>query len=420
MFNIPKLTSIQLVMALRSASIMIQTGLVLFVILALHYELPVEYMVAVIVGEFIFNVAWYIYYQRGNLERKYHLVVHLIADVLFLGLLLYFSGGATNAFVSLLLIPIAIAAVSLPLRGLAFVALSAVATYSWLLWLMPMHLMHGNMDAHFIGMWLNFLLSAAVVSIVVNQLSLIIQRRELTIAQYREEQLKQERIIALGVASAQVTHDLATPIATLRLMADELNEEKHVDPALAQAIDQQLKRCSEKLHAFREMSEAIKTNQRIENTTSEIFKQIKRHCQLNYPQVDFRFSEQLASHHKIISADGSLIPAVVNVINNAVIASGAMNSNQVDIASVETQQTWCLTVRDFGSGFKPAQFSELGNLPQPSEKGFGMAIMLSNASLERLGGKLALTNHQQGGAQVEMTLPLSEPKSQQPVKKENG
>jgi two-component system sensor histidine kinase RegB len=36
-----------------------------------------------------------------------------------------------------------------------------------------------------------------------------------------------------------------------------------------------------------------------------------------------------------------------------------------------------------------------------------MAVFLSHASLERLGGKLALTNHNQGGALVTLSLPVS-------------
>jgi len=35
-----------------------------------------------------------------------------------------------------------------------------------------------------------------------------------------------------------------------------------------------------------------------------------------------------------------------------------------------------------------------------------MAMLLSNASFERLGGKLQLSNHHQGGAQVVISLPL--------------
>lgn len=95
------------------------------------------------------------------------------------------------------------------------------------------------------------------------------------------------------------------------------------------------------------------------------------------------------------------------MINNAVVASNALQSNQVDIASIEVNEQWKLVIRDFGNGFKTEQFAQLGSVPQPSDRGFGMAILLSNASLERLDGKLELTNHQHGGAQVVMTLPLN-------------
>ena len=406
-FNkLKNLTSIQLVMALRSASIVIQTALVLFVTLGLGYELPILSMMLVIALELAFNVYWFVLYKLGKPERKLHLIIQLVADVIFLGWLLYFSGGATNAFVSLLLIPIAIAAVSLSLRALAFVTAAAISTYSLLLWLMPMHVMHGNMEAHFIGMWLNFLFSAAVVSVVVNQMAAIIHQRELTIARFREDQLKQERIVALGVASAQVTHDLATPIASMRLLMDELKEEQCYDEELIEDIDKQLSRCSENLHAFRQMTDDIKQNKKHNVSTPKLFKQVKQHCQLTYPQIDFRFQEPDDSG--AVHADSSLIPAIVNVINNAVIASTELDSKQVDISSGISQKNWQLTIRDFGKGFKANQFAQLGSVPQQSEQGFGMAILLSNVSLERLGGALTLENHQDGGAKVVLSLPINE------------
>ena len=65
------------------------------------------------------------------------MLMQLTADVLFLTVLLSLSGGATNAFVSLLLLPIMIAAVTLREKGLAYIALLAIAAYSFLLINMP-------------------------------------------------------------------------------------------------------------------------------------------------------------------------------------------------------------------------------------------------------------------------------------------
>ncbi|MCH2057279.1 MAG: hypothetical protein MK214_11880 [Thalassotalea sp.] len=105
---------------------------------------------------------------------------------MFLGGLLYFSGGATNAFVSLLLIPIAIGAAALQISGVIALALAAVGIYSLLLWLMLMHIMHGNMEGHFIGMWLNFLFYSVVVCVVVMQMARTLKVKEQTIAKFRE------------------------------------------------------------------------------------------------------------------------------------------------------------------------------------------------------------------------------------------
>ncbi len=169
-----------------------------------------------------------------------------------MSLLLFFSGGATNAFVSLLLIPIAIAAVTLPPALLAFVALMAIGSYTILLCFLPMSVMHGNMEGHFIGMGINFLFSALVVALVVGKMARSINQRELAIAAYRENLLKQDQVMSLGVASAQVTHQLATPITTIQLLVDELHED-FPENSIVIDMKSQLKCCTDSLDAFREM-----------------------------------------------------------------------------------------------------------------------------------------------------------------------
>ena len=88
-----------------------------------------------------------------------------------------------------------------------------------------MSVMHGNMQGHFIGMGINFLFSTLVVALVVGKMARSINKQQKAIAKYRENLLKQEQVTALGVASAQITHQLATPIATVQLLAEELSED---------------------------------------------------------------------------------------------------------------------------------------------------------------------------------------------------
>ena len=53
---------------------------------------------------------------------KWETIGHIAADTLVLGYLLYFTGGASNPFITLLLVPIALSAAALSVRAILAVA----------------------------------------------------------------------------------------------------------------------------------------------------------------------------------------------------------------------------------------------------------------------------------------------------------
>jgi two-component system sensor histidine kinase RegB len=402
----PKVNNqIQLVLTLRSAAIAIQVLLIFFVNLVLVYELPWMPLFSVIVLELGFTFISFIFYRNKTQISQSALLMQICADILFLSLLLFFSGGATNAFVSLLLIPIAIAAVTLTPALLALVASLAILSYSVLLWYLPMSVMHGNMQGHFIAMGINFLFSSLVVAIVVGKMARSINQRELAIAAYRENLLKQEQVTSLGVASAQVTHQLATPIATVQLLADELSEDFPNNEIISD-MQSQLSRCSDSLDAFRTMVFDIKEQTIVATNVSDLLENLLDNLRVNYPEISVELVEQQATNTEIM-ADAALLPAILNLINNAVRATKANNSDKITLTSQVGSQNWQFTIRDYGVGFSLEKLKQLGVKPVNSEQGLGMAVFLSHASLERLGGKLALTNHHEGGALVTLSLPVS-------------
>ena len=396
---------IQLLLVLRSAAIAIQVFLIFFVNLGLEYELPWMPLFSVIVLELGLTFASFTYYRSKAQISQLALLMQICADILFLSLLLFFSGGATNSFVSLLLIPIAIAAVTLTPILLALVAFLAILSYSVLLWYLPMSVMHGNMQGHFIGMGINFLFSALVVAIVVGKMARSINQRELAIAAYRENLLKQEQVTSLGVASAQVTHQLATPIATVQLLADELSED-FPDNEIINDMQSQLTRCSDSLDAFRAMVFDIKEQTIVATNIGDLLSNVLDNLRVNYPEINVELVEQQPKNIEIM-ADAALLPAILNLINNAVRATKANNSNKITLISQVGSDNWQFIIRDYGVGFTLEKLEKLGVKPVNSEQGLGVAVFLSHASLERLGGKLALTNHHQGGALVTLSLPVN-------------
>jgi len=404
--TIPKTNNqIELVLALRSAAIVIQLLLIFFVNLALAYQLPWMPLFSVIALELAFTFGSFIFYRNKSPISQPALLMQICADILFLTFLLFFSGGATNAFVSLLLIPIAIAAVTLTSTLLALVACLAILSYSVLLWYLPMSVMHGNMQGHFIGMGINFLFSALVVAIVVGKMARSINQRELAIAAYRENLLKQEQVISLGVASAQVTHQLATPIGTVQLLADELQED-FPDNDIIKDIQSQLTRCCDSLDAFRAMVFDIKEQTIVATNVGDLLDDLLDNLRINYPEINVKLIAQQPTNTEVM-ADAALLPAILNLINNAIRATKVNNSNEITLISQIDTENWQFIIRDYGVGFTLEKLKKLGVKPVNSEHGLGMAVFLSHASLERLGGKLALTNHHQGGALVTLSLPVS-------------
>lgn len=402
--NLKSSNQMKLVLVLRSAAIAIQLLLIFFVNLVLEYQLPWTPLFSVIALELVFTFASFVFYRNKQQISQSALLIQICADILFLSLLLFFSGGATNSFVSLLLIPIAISAVTLPPFLLTLVAFLAIASYSTLLWFLPMSVMHGNMQGHFIGMGINFLFSALVVALVVGKMARGINQRELAIAAYRENLLKQDQVTSLGVASAQVTHQLATPIATVQLLADELYED-FPDNEIIADMQSQLKRCSDSLDTFRTMVFAIKEQTSVPRSVNSLLDEMMDNLRVNYPDIDVELIKRHQDDITVI-ADAALLPAILNLINNAIRATKLNNSNKITLTSQVSSDNWLFSIRDFGVGFTLEKLKQLGSRPVGSEQGFGMAVFLSHASLERLGGKLALTNHQQGGALVTLSLPM--------------
>jgi two-component system sensor histidine kinase RegB len=407
------MNQIQAIIALRSVAIIIQMLLILFVNLVLQYELPWTPLLFIILLEVAFTLISFVYYKKypalnqTNNQQQNAILIQISADILFLSFLLFFSGGATNAFVSLLLIPIAIAAVTLSPALLSMVAFLAITSYSILLWLLPMSVMHGNMQGHFIGMGMNFLFSALVVAIVVGKMARSMNKQQLAIAKYRENLLKQEQVTSLGVASAQVTHQLATPITTVQLLADELTEDFPINGVIKD-MQIQLTRCRESLDEFREMVFSIKEQRVLPINTFKLLDDIKSSVRVNYPDITLAMDES-DQQDVTIMADAALMPAILNLINNAIRATKNNDSTALSLSSALVHDKWEFSIRDFGKGFTLKKLKELGVRPVASSQGLGMAVFLSHASLERLGGKLTLTNHLNGGALVTLSIPLAQP-----------
>ena len=102
-------------------------------------------------------------------------------------------------------------------------------------------------------------------------------------------------------------------------------------------------------------------------------------------------------------ADLALRSALLNLLNNAADAS----PEEMDILLRWNDENITLEIRDHGPGLTPEAASRAGSAFFTTKKeGRGLGMFLANATLERLGGSVRLSNREGGGATTEVTLPL--------------
>jgi two-component system sensor histidine kinase RegB len=291
--------------------------------------------------------------------------------------------------------------------------LAISAYFALLLILSPHDLHHMNMEQHLLGMWFNFLLSAAVVVLVVTSLIKAMNKQEQLASKQREEQLRQEQLLSLGAAAAQFAHRLATPLATAHLVSEELQEIQSYDAMLIKQLDEQLNDCRSHLDDFRTMAEQVKTSSKQTRSVQDLISDLREEVQLSFPsaKVDWLVS---AVEHLFLVVEPILIPALLNLIQNAAVANSANSASELSdqrLESVEVLMTprmengeMVISIRHHGLGFANDTLLQLGSELVDSKHGLGMGVFLSHVTLNKLGGRFKLYNHELGGAVAEVTL----------------
>ena len=317
------------------------------------------------------------------------------------------TGGATNAFISSLLIPIAIASIALPIWSAVLINIINCAAYSLMLYFETKsgHMAHMDMSAHYLGMWLNFILSAFVINISLTLISQKLRQRDKQLSVLRESQLRQEQLVALGASSAQMAHQLATPLCSMRLWLDELKEE-YTQQAIAE-LNSNLSRCEHSLQELRLATDAIRDGKKQQVNVQQFIEDIKQKNQLLLPEAVINWSVTDSSQQSI-EIDQGVLPAMLTLIDNAQKASmHSIKKPKVEINTKIEKQYLYIDIRDYGTGIDESLTPYLGKQFIRSSRGLGIALALTHASLERNNGQLVLQQHPQQGCIASVRYPLN-------------
>ncbi|NRA60497.1 MAG: HAMP domain-containing histidine kinase [Psychrobium sp.] len=328
----------------------------------------------------------------------------LLLDVLFLSGYLYFIGGATNALISLLLLPIAISAILLNQQQTWLIAATALICYTLLMTFnLPLTFdtanghQHGmTQDSHYWAMWGTFFISTLVLTTFVLSMAQAIKERDSNIANYREEQLRSEQVVALGTMAASAAHELATPLSTMQLISDDFECIDNSDERAAQMalMQQQLTRCHDILAQLRHNTTQLKDNKHISVNAKLFFNEVIDTWSVVRPDISYDVDiNQLNQQH--IKTHATLASAIMNLLNNAADASLEQQKNQIEISFTLCQQQTMIemSIRHYGNKVNIELQNQLGNIAVSNKKnGMGIGVFLANASIEKLHGQVTLSN----------------------------
>ena len=386
---------------LRTIAITGQCAAIWVVTAWLHVALPLMALFTIIGALALINLYTLVRLKASRPVTQLEFFIQLLADMMGLAGLLYFTGGASNPFTSLFILQVVIAAIVLdPLYSWLAASVSA-AMYTLLMFCkrdLPL-LLHSQGDAfglHVEGMWINFMLLAVIVAWFVTRISATLRRQDALLAEA-------EQLASLGMLAAQAAHNLGTPLATLAILAGEYKRNAVTDSecATADVMLSQIARCKEGLSQVAASAGVMRAESGVPVKLDEYLRGVLARFQAARPavQVEGRVATGAAP---LIMVGAGLEQAIANLLANAADAS----PHWIGVDAAWSARELKLAIADRGAGLPETVRRSLGEPGLTTKQaGLGMGLYLSMSVIRRMGGMLRATTGNTGTI-MDITLPL--------------
>jgi two-component system sensor histidine kinase RegB len=382
------------------------------------YQLPIRLapLITIIVVLALVNFWTWRRLRHGAEIQHAEFFTQMLIDVVALTGILYYSGGATNPFAYLFLLPLAISATVLPRRYTWPLAGITAACYTFLLlYRVPLPPFSPPGDdgstfiVHVIGMWLGFVLSAVLIAQFVVSMGQTLRDQERSLAEARERALRDERVVALATLAAGAAHELSTPLGTMALVTAELAEEYPSEeyPELHKNIELlrgQIRKCKDSLSVISAAAGAGRADEARPVRVDAFIRHAVTEVRRLRPGAVITVDIPRKTRPPEIIVERTLTQALLNVLHNAVDAS----PQDVRVGCTWTREHARIDVTDRGPGIS-LKTIDPGSRPARSSKdsGLGLGLFLTHTALSHFGGEISFADAPGGGACVTIRLPLA-------------
>lgn len=392
---------------LRWLAVIGQCAAVAFVHFQLGYRLPFGLCLTAIGAAALLNV-----WLRARRPASHRLgdndATGLLGfDILQLAILLYLTGGLQNPFSILFLAPVLISATALPPQrtiGLGLLAVACATVLAFQHKKLPWS-GEGVLELPFpyvFGIWTAILLGIAFTGVFAyrvaeeaRQLGEALVATEFVLA--REQHLSQ-----LDGLAAAAAHELGTPLATIRLVAKELDLQAPPGSALAEdtkLLRQEVERCRIILSKLTSLGQGEEGGGFLARMTLGHLLEEVVGPRRAYG-IEIRIESRGVDPEPACRRSPGLLYGIGNLIDNA--ADFAANS--IVIEARWSLDDVAIEIRDDGPGFAPEVLLRVGepyvttrgpgrdDARDDAGSGLGLGLFIAKTLIERSGAQLYLAN----------------------------
>ncbi len=385
-------------------------------ILIVQFYLEYNFNYFICFSILVISVATNLFLQftiKNNQLQNNVSTIYLIFDSVQIAALFFFTGGITNPFIFLIIIPAVIS--SQYLHFLSSIVLVIIVTILLIFLTFYHHELPSPGELHFHAP--DYYLYAVPFSIMIGVIFLVYfgfkfgeesRIRKRAYDKIQEIMARESELLSLGAQAAASAHSLGTPLSTILLTVTELKKEIGDNQKVSQDLDlliSQSQRCKEILKKL-SLNPSIEDdflniNQSIKDYVTEIIKSYEEISKKEFILESENFKNPININKSI-----EIIYGLRNFIGNA----NKFSRKKVNIILKSDQNFTTIIIRDDGPGF-PKDLIDKHKLGEPyirttdqeniSKYGLGLGTFIGKTLLEKNLAIIEFNNSKlTGGAEV--------------------
>jgi len=363
-----------------------------FVYFFLNFDFLFLYCIIVIFLGVITNI-FLKFREKKKLLSDLSSAIYLTYDLAQLALLIFFTGGITNPFVLLLVIPAVVSSTFLSVKSTINLSI-ITAAFLFILTIYHFPLpSSGELHFHVPNYYLNGIPTAIIIGLIFLcyfGARFGLENRKRTEALNRLEMVlaKEHELKTIGVQAAAAAHSLSTPLSTIKLVSKELEKEIGNNNKYSkdiQLLHSQSLRCGEilkKLSMTPLKKDKFFENVNLENLLIEIINSFKE-----ISNKEFSFKVENNKDELIIKRKAEITYGLRNFIGNA----SKFSNSLVEITLQSNKKNIKIKICDDGPGF-PEDIRKFLGEPYIHSKdkkidaksGLGLGTFIGKTLLERM------------------------------------